>query len=428
MKNLKSKFCFLIVIGIVISCSDDKYNGPETDSWTQIFGEAPPPDTNNYSSGSIKIGFSGVLTDGYSEAASGGSASSTGSWGNGASTNQGIEPEAGLITAAEWCDLENWTFWEAMLENEEYLEDVNIWDVHILSRYSFEVKDVNGNPLPNALVSLKSGSTVIWKASTDSKGKAELWSQKSAKYLSAEIEYLNESQRIPSAKEYNEGINKSILGSVSQNENLADIMFVVDATGSMSDEINYLKAELNHVIAQINNTNENLIMNMGSVFYRDEGDEYVTNPFNFTTNKDELISFIDNQEANGGGDFPEAVHTALEVAIQQMAWNSKSKNKLLFLLLDAPPHYNQEVVSSLQEQITSACEKGIKIIPITASGIDKATEFLMRSIANLTNSTYVFITDDSGIGNDHLEPTIGQYEIEKLNKLLIRLISEYTEN
>ena len=36
-----------------------------------------------------------------------------------------------------------------------------------------------------------------------------------------------------------------------------------------------------------------------------------------------------------------------------------------------------------------------------------------------------FVTDDSGIGNDHLEPTVGEYEVELLNDLLVRLINAY---
>ncbi|MCF8362447.1 MAG: hypothetical protein K9G70_07470 [Prolixibacteraceae bacterium] len=97
----------------------------------------------------------------------------------------------------------------------------------------------------------------------------------------------------------------------------------------------------------------------------------------------------------------------------------------MFLLLDAPPHYTQEVISSLESNLVQAAEKGVKIVPITASGIDKATEYLMRSFAVLTNGTYVFITDDSGVGNDYLEPTIGEFELEKLNDLMVRLVDEY---
>ncbi|GAL65661.1 expressed protein [Jejuia pallidilutea] len=51
----------------------------------------------------------------------------------------------------------------------------------------------------------------------------------------------------------------------------------------------------------------------------------------------------------------------------------------------------------------------------------------MRNFAIATNGTYVFITNDSGIGNDHLEPTVGAYEVEFLNSLLVRLIDKYAK-
>ena len=48
-------------------------------------------------------------------------------------------------------------------------------------------------------------------------------------------------------------------------------------------------------------------------------------------------------------------------------------------------------------------------------------------MAIFTDGTYVFITNHSGIGNDHIEPTIGEYQVELLNELIVRLIGEYTE-
>ena len=100
---------------------------------------------------------------------------------------------------------------------------------------------------------------------------------------------------------------------------------------------------------------------------------------------------------------------------------------LAFLLLDAPPHHNQEVMESIRKSIETYAANGIKLIPIAASGIDKNTEFLLRLMAIFTDGTYVFITNHSGIGNDHIEPTIGQYQVELLNELIVRLIGEYTE-
>lgn len=111
----------------------------------------------------------------------------------------------------------------------------------------------------------------------------------------------------------------------------------------------------------------------------------------------------------------------------ELQWSSNAKARLLFLVLDAPPHHRPDVLNSLHKSIQAAAAKGIKIIPITASGIDKSTEFLMRFFAISTNGTYVFITNHSGIGNDHMEPTVGEYEVEYLNDLMVRLINEALE-
>src|SRR5690606_6236280 len=102
-----------------------------------------------------------------------------------------------------------------------------------------------------------------------------------------------------------------------------------------------------------------------------------------------------------------------------------AKAKLLFLLLDAPPHYTQDNVNIIKNQIRIAQEKGIKIIPIVASGADKNVEFLMRYFSISTNGTYVFLTDDSGIGNPHIKPTTDEFKVEKLNDLIVRLIQKY---
>ena len=163
------------------------------------------------------------------------------------------------------------------------------------------------------------------------------------------------------------------------------------------------------------------------VFYRDKGDDYNVIGFDFETDINKIVKNLSAQSADGGGDFPEAVDDALENGIYQQNWNANSKTKLLFLILDAPPHQEQGNINKMQLSAKKASEKGIKIIPVVASGIDKETEFLMRFIACATNGTYVFLTDDSGVGNSHLEPTVGDYEVEKLNALIIRLILKYAE-
>ena len=58
-----------------------------------------------------------------------------------------------------------------------------------------------------------------------------------------------------------------------------------------------------------------------------------------------------------------------------------------------------------------------------ASGVADAAEYIMRSAALLTLSEYCFLTDDSGVGNPHAEPHIPCYDVQRLDQLLVRLIS-----
>ena len=210
---------------------------------------------------------------------------------------------------------------------------------------------------------------------------------------------------------FHDGVNIIRVQQPCLAPSVVDIAFVVDATASMGDEIQYLQAELRDVMAKAKDSLASTTINLGSVFYRDAGDAYVTRTTNLSTNMQQTMDFIGHQQAGGGGDFPEAVEQALAVAMDDLSWTSQAKARLLFLILDAPPHENPQVLASLQQSIRKAAAKGIRIIPITASGIDKSTEYLMRSMALATNGTEVFLTDDSGVGNAHIKPTTDKFDV-----------------
>jgi hypothetical protein len=135
-----------------------------------------------------------------------------------------------------------------------------------------------------------------------------------------------------------------------------------------------------------------------------------------------LAQFIKKQSAEGGGDFPEAVDDALTTALDSLHWDGAARSKILFLILDAPPH--DEAKDRVKNLLIRSASMGIRIVPIVCSGIDKSTEYLMRCIALATNGSYVFLTDDSGVGDKHLLPTTDNFKVELLNDLLQRVISE----
>ena len=207
-----------------------------------------------------------------------------------------------------------------------------------------------------------------------------------------------------------------------------DLMFVVDVTGSMGDEIRYLQAEMRDVIQQVSAANANATVNLAFLFYRDKDDRVPFKYVNFSdvTNEKNLkkqLEELDKQSADGGGDYEEAVDEALEMAMSKN-WSPNS-TKLLFLVLDAPAHNGQIYQTRFANAVRSAEEQGIRICPILASGADMDCEYTTRSAAIMTGGTFVFITNDSGIGGDHYDPDLPNVTIEYLNACLIRLINGY---
>lgn len=337
---------------------------------------------------------------------------------------------AGTLTAGEINDFGKWKLWPDVAQ-KDLSEWRGHWRISPLERYAAQLVTEDGFPVVGATVRLKNErGAVLWLASSDNTGKCELWNNLFAGGAPQQVAVLEavvdgKTYEVGHPSVFQNGLNTIRVKAPCRVPAVVDVAFVVDATGSMGDEIEYLQAELGAVIGTVKDSLAASTVNLGSVFYRDAGDEYVTRISPLSPDIQRTVGFIRDQRADGGGDTPEAVDAALAAAVSGLAWSPEAKARLLFLILDAPPHENAQVLASLQASIRAAAAKGIRIIPIAASGIDKSTEYLMRSMALATNGTYVVLTDDSGVGNAHLKPTTDKFEVERLNDLLVRLIVRY---
>ncbi len=346
--------------------------------------------------------------------------------GNG--NGNGSQPTYGVLTAAEWNDLYHWDFWNSLMQNSEYYSFAAQWGFNVSGRYSLNIKNTLNQPIRNIPVKMLSeNNEIIWEAKTNNRGRAELWENLFAtENAPSKIVVGNdgETDTITSLMSYNQGIMVHVMEKEVTTLAKIDVCFIVDATGSMGDELEYLKSELINVIGLVETELGQCEIRLGATFYRDNGDIYLVRKFALTTDINSIIENIRQQFAGGGGDYPEAVDEALNAAIVNEQWDASADARIAFLLLDAPPHNETMTMERVKSAIESAARQGVKIIPVSASGIDKSTEFLLRFFAIATNGTYTFITDDSGVGNTHIEPTTGEYQIEYLNDLLSRLIIE----
>ncbi len=361
----------------------------------------------------------GLATDDGSEASSG--MPSEGGQGNG---------EAGTLTAGEWRDIEDWQLWnDLLIDQSSPLYGIpESWGFEFTERIPVQVND-NESPVGDlALTLLDADQQVLWRARTDNDGHAELFAGMfgitGPQPYSIEVDNGLDIINIPDVTPdpWNDLVIE--VPGIATIPSL-DLMFVIDTTGSMGDELSYLQVELADVIDEVHlQTLKELDLRISVNFYRDHGDDYVLRSFPFTRNGDDALASLAAQGSNGGGDWPEAVDEALDDAVFGHEWRANATSRLVFLVLDAPPHNGQSSVNRLHNAVQGAAEKGIRIIPLAGSGVDKPTEALLRSMDIATGATYTFLTDHSGIGNDHIEPTVGQYEVEFLNDLLVRLTVE----
>lgn len=341
-----------------------------------------------------------------------------------------VLPKAGQMTAGEWNDLNNWDDWNVLIEEAEYKNMQDYWQIYPVNRYSVFVTNDNGTPMLNALVKLWNASKeLLWESITDNAGKAELWegikdNKEKNQVDKITVELDKNIFTIKNPKSTEDGTNHLAIPLPCQEGDQVDIAFIVDATGSMGDEIDFLRAELSNIIEEVQNENSEIDYRTASVFYKDHNEDYLTAVSPLDNNVNNTSDFIKTKSAGGGGDYEEAVEAGIEEALS-LDWSENAISRLAFLVLDAPPHQTPEVIQQLQAQIIEAAARGIKIIPVTASGINRHTEFLMKFMSIATNGTYVFITDDSGIGEAHLDPVVEDFDVEKLNELIIRLINSY---
>ncbi|MBQ1847419.1 MAG: VWA domain-containing protein, partial [Clostridia bacterium] len=292
-----------------------------------------------------------------------------------------------------------------LLSKDEWKGFVNSRKLDTANIVTVKVTD-GENACFNVPVKLLSGDEVIYTGKTDINGRA---------YLFGNITGNDKTADAVSVGEQTVALDGKTEIEISAAEagvkvTALDLMLMIDTTGSMGDELEYIKAELYDVVERVAKAGESISIRVSVNFYRDEGDDYTVKFFDFREDINECIEQLKEQSAYGGGDYPEAVHTALDNAVSGHDWREEAV-KLCFIVLDAPPHSEseiQEVNVELLKTVKTAAEQGIRIIPVASSGVDGETEFLLRSWALMTGGTYIFITNDSGIGGGHKEAEVGE--------------------
>ncbi len=206
---------------------------------------------------------------------------------------------------------------------------------------------------------------------------------------------------------------------------LLDVQFLVDATGSMADEIERLKANMISVADQISSLPGEPDVRFALTTYRDRGEEYVTRTVDFTGDVAAFTDELRGVVADGGGDEPEALNEGLQAALDETSWRRDAAVRLVFLVADAPPHLDYDGPDYAPALVQAAAE-GVKIFPVASSGANFQAELIFRQMAQYTSGRFVFLTygADGVTPGDETQFNVDDYSVLSLDELIVKLVDD----
>jgi Mg-chelatase subunit ChlD len=305
----------------------------------------------------------------------------------------------------------------------------------VSERYLLQVRDARGRSVADAEVRVQSPRGQAMWARTDAGGQA--WIAPNSFDTSRASTY-QVSVRKPDGSGFQQataflqrGQQSAVditLDAVAPQRAQLDLVFLVDATGSMDDEIGKLKATLQTIATELAQLPAQPDLCFALVAYRDKQDEFLLRSHDFTNNLNAFQGVLNKLQALGGGDYPEAMSEALHHTVHQLSWRGHGATRMVFLLADAPPHLDYGG-PRYDEDMMAALGKGIKVFGVGASGLDKQGEYIQRQIAQYTGGKFVFLTYDkaedpsSGPGRETVHD-VKNYSVDTLDRLIVRLVRD----
>ncbi|EGP09047.1 hypothetical protein CSIRO_1209 [Bradyrhizobiaceae bacterium SG-6C] len=175
-----------------------------------------------------------------------------------------------------------------------------------------------------------------------------------------------------------------------------EVAFVLDTTGSMGGLLEGAKRKIWSIATSVVDTNPDADIRIGLVAYRDIGDEYVTRTFDLTTDIQDIYANLLDLKARGGGDWPESVNEALDIAVNKLQWSKGDDvRRIVFLVGDAPPHMDYAQDTKYPKTLAVAKQRDIVVNAVLA-GSARDTARIWQDIAQLGDGRFIPIPQDGG--------------------------------
>lgn len=337
-------------------------------------------------------------------------------------------PRTGPVTAGMVDDNANFSDYLAFRDRTQVAHRPR----DVSERYRLEVRDPQGRGVADAEVLVRSAQGHAMWARTDTQGAVWLHPNafdpaRAAAYDVVVRKHGQQAQGVL-RRGQKSALELTLSASSAAQRARLDLVFLVDATGSMADEIDKLRASLQSIAREVAELPSRPDLCFGLVAYRDKGDQFLLRSHDFTNDRSAFQGVLNGLRAAGGGDYPEAMNEALHETVHQLHWRGDGTTRMVVLLADAPPHLDYGG-PQYDDDMLAALGKGIKVFSVGASGLDKQGEFIQRQIAQYTGGRFVFLTYEdarrpgSGPGRETVHD-VRDYSVQTLDRLIVRLVRE----
>ena len=301
------------------------------------------------------------------------------------------EPVAAAVKAGEWDDNANYREFQKWIASEQGLP---FHRVNASDRQFLVVRDADGKAVPRCpvVVSDEQGHRVT--LTTTASGRALLFPHAeglAGRDLSASTSCQNSSASTRFSLAQSDGVIdlKLTVKRVLPPTRDVDLAFILDTTGSMSEEIAAVKATIQKVASAL--ASSNVRLRVGLVEYKDRTDSFVTRVYPMTSDAAKFSRTVAGISAGGGGDTPEAMNEGLHVGLTGLEWSGNAVARMAFLIADAPPHLDYANDPDYVADMRDAAHKGIQVFTVAASGMDTLGQVVFRQIAQYTGATNLFV-------------------------------------
>lgn len=298
---------------------------------------------------------------------------------------------APAVRAGEWDDNANYREFQRWIATES---DQPFHRVDTSSRQFLVVRDAQGKAVPRCPVTVEDGRGRKVTLTTTAAGRAILFPVAEG-LAGSNLHATASCQNAKATSAFSLAQNDSVVDlKLDARRALpavydVDIAFILDTTGSMSEEIAAVKGTIQKVASSLNGSN--IRVRMGMVEYKDRTDAFVTKLYPMTRDLSSFSSQVASVSASGGGDTPEDAVAGLHAGLTQLDWGGGALVKLAFLIGDAPPHLDYQTGPDYAADMRDAARRGIQVFTVAASGMDDLGQVVWRQIAQYTGASSLFV-------------------------------------